>query len=443
MEVVVKILQGYFMFTIIVMVVYAIRHFRFTYNRLFGKQRVSYRDLYDSELPKVTVMIPMHNEEAVVHNVINSLLECDYDRDKLEIIPINDHSEDKTTEIVNAYAKEYPFIKPIHRVGDGERGKPVGLNDALKVATGEVIIVFDADYRPSKNLIKKLASAFKDPQVGAVMGRVIPINAKKNLLTVLLNLERSGGYQIDQQARYNMRLLPQYGGTVGGFRKSIMLATGGFDTKVLAEDTELTYRLYSQGWTVVYDNSAECYEESPETWEVRGKQIRRWSRGHNEVLFKYFFKFLLTRKMRFGEKLDGMLLLLVYAVPFILGLAQIDCLLLFFLGRMDILAGWGVLLFLGVYNTWGNFAPFFEIGAGAFLDGMDDELLALPNLCFSFYFYMWYISLGFIDAIVDRVTHRSVKWNKTVRFNKEQKAGKEQKVGGEAQANREQQANQE
>lgn len=417
MEVVVKILHGYFIFSIIVMIIYAIRHFRFTYNRLFSKQRVSYRDMYDSDLPKVTVMIPMHNEESVVANVMESLLQCEYDMDKFEIIAIDDHSDDRTEEIIDEYHEKYPFIKVIHRRGEGERGKPAGLNDALEIASGEVIIVFDADYRPSKNLIIKLASAFKDPKVGAVMGRVIPVNAKKNLLTVLLNLERSGGYQVDQQARYNLRLLPQYGGTVGGFRKSFMLATGGFDTKVLAEDTELTYRLYSKGWNVVYDNSAECYEESPETWSVRGRQIRRWSRGHNEVLFKYFFKFLFSKNIKWRERIDGMLLLLVYAVPFILALAQIDCILLFFMGEMNILSGWGVMLFLGIYNSWGNFAPFFEIGAGALLDGIVDEILALPQLCFSFYFYMWYISRGFIDAIIDRLTKRNVKWAKTKRSN--------------------------
>ncbi|MBQ3546253.1 MAG: glycosyltransferase family 2 protein [Lachnospiraceae bacterium] len=424
---VIKILQGYFIFTIVLMVIYTIRHFIFTYNRLFCKQRVSYRDIYDSDLPRVTIMIPMHNEESVVKNVITSLLESDYDKDKFEIIPINDHSDDKTAEIVDEYHRKYPFIKPLHRLEEGERGKTVGLNDALKVATGEVIIVFDADYRPSKNLIKKLASAFKDPKVGAVMGRVIPINARRNLLTVLLNLERSGGYQIDQQARYNLKLLPQYGGTVGGFRKSIMLATGGFDSKVLAEDTELTYRLYSEGWTVVYDNSAECYEESPETWDVRGRQIRRWSRGHNEVLFKYFFRFLFSKNISFKGKIDGMLLLFIYAVPFVLGLAQIDCLLLFFLGEINIFTGWIVIILLGMYNTWGNFAPFFEIGIAAFIDGIEDEILALPQLCFSFFFYMWYISLGFIDAIIDRFTHRNVKWAKTVRFNKEETESEESK----------------
>ncbi len=143
----------------------------------------------------------------------------------------------------------------------------------MELATGEIIIVFDADYRPARDMLKQLAIAFEDPEVGAVMGRVIPYNTNKNLLTRLINLERSGGYQVDQQARYNLRTIPQYGGTVGGFRKDVMLDMGGFNPLVLAEDTELTYRLYTHGWKVVYANSAECYEEAPETWEVRGRQI--------------------------------------------------------------------------------------------------------------------------------------------------------------------------
>lgn len=272
MEMVVTILKYCFIFCIIIVVLYAIRHYIFSYNRMFARQKISYHDIYDSEAPKVTVLIPMHNEELVLHKTLDALIQSDYDRDKLEIIGINDHSQDKTAEILDSYCEKYPYIRALHRLDpDQLRGKPAGLNDAMAMASGDIIIVFDADYRPSVNLIGKLANAFKDPEVGAAMGRVVPINANRNYLTTLLNLERTGGYQVDQQARYNLGLLPQYEGTVGGFRKSVILETGGFDTKILAEDTELTYRLYTKGYVVVYDNSAECYEEAPETWDVRGQ----------------------------------------------------------------------------------------------------------------------------------------------------------------------------
>lgn len=412
---VIMIMKLYMVFVIVVMLVYTARHFLFSTNRLLGRQRLYYNDVYSSRMKSISILIPMHNEEQVLSFVLEALLECDYDRDRLEIIPINDNSTDRTKELLDEYHRKYEFIRPIHR-DCPDRGKPVGLNDAMKVARGEIIIVFDADYRPAKDMLKQLAIAFEDPEVGAVMGRVIPYNTNKNLLTRLINLERSGGYQVDQQARYNLKTIPQYGGTVGGFRKDVMMEMGGFNPLVLAEDTELTYRLYTNGWKVIYANSAECYEEAPETWQVRGKQIRRWSRGHNQVLFRYLFRTIFSTQMTLREKVDGIMLLFVYAVPFFLLLGQVVSLGLFFLGEMDLFSGWWVLIFLGVYCSFGNFAPFYEIGTALVLDGVRGEVLLLPLIMFNFYFYMWNISLGFLDSVADIITRRKVKWAKTARF---------------------------
>lgn len=412
---VVAILKAYMIFIIIVMIIYTIRHFLFAAKRLSSRQRMYYNDIYSDRMKTISILIPMHNEEQVLSFVLEALLECDYDRDRMEIIPINDNSTDRTRQLLDEYHEKYEFIRPLHR-DCPDRGKPAGLNDAMQLAKGEIIIVFDADYRPARDMLKQLAIAFEDPEVGAVMGRVIPYNTNKNLLTRLINLERSGGYQVDQQARYNLRTIPQYGGTVGGFRKDIMMEMGGFNPLVLAEDTELTYRLYTNGWKVIYANSAECYEEAPETWEVRGKQIRRWARGHNQVLFRYLFRMLLSPNMNLREKVDGLLLLFVYAVPFFLLVGQIDSVALFFLGEMELFSGWWVLLFIGVYTSFGNFAPFYQIGTALILDGIKGEVLLLPLLLFNFYFYMWNISRGFVDAVADIITRRKVKWAKTVRF---------------------------
>ena len=423
MEMVIKIMQGYIIFVIIVMLLYTVRHFFFTIVRLLGRQRLYYNDIVTSRMKHISVLIPMHNEEKVLDTVLTALLECDYDADRLEIIPINDNSTDKTREMLDEYHRKYEFIRPLHR-NCADRGKPVGLNDAMRMARGEIIIVFDADYRPARSMLKQIALAFEDPQVGAVMGRVIPYNTNKNMLTRLINLERSGGYQVDQQARYNLRAIPQYGGTVGGFRRDFLLSTGGFNPKVLAEDTELTYRLITNGWKVVYANSAECYEESPESWNVRGRQIRRWARGHNEVLFRYLIPTITSPHLNLFQKIDGLFLLFIYAVPVLLLFGWGVSLALFFLGRMDIFGSWWVLLFLGVYNAFGNFAPFFEIGAALIIDGLPGEALLLPLMMFNFFFYMWNISLGFFDAVVDIVTGRGVKWDKTIRFAVKEGAAK-------------------
>jgi cellulose synthase/poly-beta-1,6-N-acetylglucosamine synthase-like glycosyltransferase len=139
------ILKSYLIFVMAIMILYAVRHFIFTLNRFIGKQRIYYQDIVDSELPSISVLIPMHNEERVAASILDLLIETDFPKSRLEIIPINDHSTDKTMEILDGYASRYPYIKPVHR-HEGRRGKPAALNDALKLAGGEVVVVFDADY---------------------------------------------------------------------------------------------------------------------------------------------------------------------------------------------------------------------------------------------------------------------------------------------------------
>jgi cellulose synthase/poly-beta-1,6-N-acetylglucosamine synthase-like glycosyltransferase len=421
---VILILKIYLLFTVGVMVVYSVRHYVFTLNRLFGEQRMYYQDIIDSDLRTLSVLVPMHNEEKVVSHILDLLVQADYPADRMEIIAINDFSTDRTKDVVEDYARRYPIIKPLHRT-EGERGKPAALNAALEKATGEIIVVFDADYLPPRGILKSIAVCFNDPEVGAVMGRVVPVNTRRNLLTRLLDLERTGGYQVDQQARYNLKLMPQYGGTVGGFRRKEIRTLGGFDTKILAEDTELTYRLSINGWKVMYANRAECYEEVPETWDVRARQIRRWSRGHNGVMFRYLVPLLRSPFLSLREKFDGLLLLLVYVVPVILLAGLFDSLALFFLGKMEIFSGMFFLVFLGAYNNFGNFAPFYQVGTACLLDGATRRILLLPFLIFNFFFNLWYISRGFLDAVIDITTWRKAKWHKTERFRK---TGAEERV---------------
>ena len=120
---VIAILKGYMVFMFLVMAVYTVRHFIFSQNRLMGRQRLYYSDIYSSRMKSISVLIPMHNEEQVLNNVLDTLLECDYDRDRLEIIPINDNSTDRTKEMLDQYHEKYEFIRPLHRDCEN-RGKP-------------------------------------------------------------------------------------------------------------------------------------------------------------------------------------------------------------------------------------------------------------------------------------------------------------------------------
>lgn len=408
------LLQAYIYVVAVIMLMYMVRHMVFTSTRLHRKQRRFYHEILDSELPPVTVLVPMHNEEAVAHDILRALINSDYPKDLLEVIPIDDHSEDRTEQILHEYADQYSYIRPLHR-RSGPRGKPSGLNDALEYASHEVVIVFDADYTPPADMIKQLAMAFVDPEVGAVMGRVVPENTKRGLLTRLLDLERAGGYQVDQQARYTRNLIPQYGGTVGAFRRSVVLSMGGFNPRILAEDTDLTFALFTRGWQVAYANRSECYEESPENWDVRFRQVRRWARGHTQAAFRHFLRTLSTRYLRFWQKVDGAMLLGVYAIPTLLATAILAHLVLFLSGRVAPFTLLIAALFC-IANSYGNFAPFFEVGSATMLDGGRRRTWLLPYMAYVFIFNVWAVVSGLKDALLDVIREGTPQWEKTERY---------------------------
>jgi len=410
-------LRAWLFFVVAVMLLYALRHWVLTLNRLLARQRPFYQDILDDQPPPITVLVPMHNEERVAEGILDALLASDYPEDRLEIIPIDDHSEDRTAEILDRYAARDPRIKPLHR-RSGQRGKPAGLNDALVAAGSEIVLVFDADYQPPPDVLRELAVAFIDPEVGAVMGRVIPSNTRGRFLARLLDLERSGGYQVDQQARYTLDLLPQYGGTVGGFRRSVVLALGGFDPHVLAEDTHMTFLMFTRGWQVAYANRVECYEEVPETWDVRFRQLRRWSRGHTQALFRHWRAVLTSPGLRPAQRVDGMLLLLIYAVPPLLLSALAVSLGLFLTGSLPLGASLLISFFAVGYNAFGNFAPFYQVGTAGLLDGMGARLLLLPYLFLLYLFNSGAVTMGVGDAVLDAARHRIPAWEKTERFRR-------------------------
>lgn len=417
MQILIYISQAYAIVLFIFLLIYLIRHFMFTFNRMYGEQKNYYHDIIDDEWPYLTVILPMHNEEEVARVILDRIIDSDYPKDKLEVIPINDHSDDKTGDILEYYALKHAYIKPYHRVSDKQkRGKAVSLNEVMVFCQGEVIAVFDADYEPPKGILRALVVGFKDPEIGAVMGRVLVKNTDKNLLTIMLDMERSGGYQVGQQARYNLDLFPQYGGTVGAYRHEVLMNMGGFDPKILAEDTELTFKMFLHGWKVAYANKAECYEEAPESWSRRANQVRRWSRGHNQVMYRYLFPLLASKYLSLRQKVDGLNLLFVYILPFALFLGILNSIFLYFVDEMTLVNSFTALIIILAMNAFGNFAPFFQLAMANFIDGRTASLRLIPVFAFNFVLYMYYASLGFVDSLIDLVSKRNVNWVKTPRY---------------------------
>ena len=401
---------------VMVICIYTVRHYFFTLNRLFGFQRHPYIDTDTADWPNVTVLVAAHNEEKVVSHILRALMGVSYPEGKMLVVPVNDRSTDRTREIIDGFVAAHPGrIRPFHRT-EGKGGKAAALKDAMAMVETEVILIFDADYIPGSALIKQLASPFFDPEVGGVMGRVVPLNVGTNLLTRLLDLERAGGYQVDQQARMNLRLVPQHGGTVAGVRLSALREVGGWNDNSLTEDTDLTFRLLLAGWKTVYQNRSECYEEVPETWPVRIRQVMRWAKGHNQALVAYGLHLLFGKHLAtWRERADGFMLLCVYLMAPVTVVGWLLALAVFYQG-VSPLHGIIAVLSITAYAAVGNFAAFFEIAAAARLDSTRERIRLLPLLMLGFVVSIVAVSSATVSQMMAPLTGAKFHWDKTERF---------------------------
>lgn len=369
----------------------------------------------EADWPTVTVVVPAHNEERVIGGCLEAMITLDYPRDRLNVLVIDDRSEDASGALADAFARRDGRVKVLHRAHDAQPGKSAAIADAMALVTTEVVVLFDADYLPRPELLKQLVAPFRDPGVGATMGRVVPYNSDVNVLTRLLDLERRAGYAVDQNARAMWKLVPQFGGTVGGIRVSALADTGGWRQGLLAEDTDLTFRLILKGWRVKYLNDAACYEEVPEDWRSRFRQVRRWAYGHNECLMTHFASVASTGKLRLSQKLDALLILLFYLFP-VLSVASVGAaVLLLAYGPADGLVCYAC-AYLAPVISLAVLAPYIQASVAAVNDRQPHILRVLPLLFVSSSLSLIASSAAFVLLLRNRCQGGGLAWDKTRRF---------------------------
>ena len=398
------------------MLAYGLRQGLFAWQRMWGRTRYPYAGVVQADWPQVTVFVAAHNEEAVIAQSLQALVASDYPHACMRIVVVNDRSSDGTAAIVDQWVARYPGrVQAFHRRG-GKPGKAAALKDAMAHAQGDIALVFDADYTPAPGLIRQLVVPFFDPEVGAVMGRVVPRNAGTNLLTRLLELERAAGYQVDQQARMNLHGVPQYGGTVGGVRLSALRAVGGWHDDVLAEDTDITIRLLVAGWKTVYNNAATCHEEVPEEWPVRLRQVQRWARGHHQVMLRQSLALLRSPSVTWQERLDGLLLLGIFLNQPLMLLGWGLVLSLYYLHGFEAVGQWIPASALVLHASLGTFAVFMHTTFAVLLDGHRERLRLLPLQGAGFLASLPVMTRALLGALLDQITRREVVWAKTRRY---------------------------
>ncbi len=411
------VLECLFISLTALMIVYMVRHYLFTLAVLRHTNKPPHEaDRQQKFEPTVSILIPARDEEKVIGRLLQRLTELTYPKEKIQVVIVDDASSDGTGEIADAFAKEHANFQVLHRNKmEGGKGKTAAMNAGLAHSTGEILLCFDADYYPQKNIMEKLTKPFADPKVGAVQGRVVVLNEPQNLITRLVALERIGGYRVDQEARGKLGLIAQFGGTVGGFRRSLLESLGRWDEHILAEDTDLTFRVHLAGYRVRYVGDAECYEEAVDSLGKYWSQRYRWARGHMQCCFKHSVNVLRSRKLKFWEKIDGLLLLNVYFMPILVLLSMAVGIPLLILGdsTLPIWAFW-VAVPVAMYSFVGNFAPFFEVGIGAYLDGRKRIQWLTPLLLFTFVYNIPICLKAFLDLLAAKLRRKDGNaWVKT------------------------------
>lgn len=236
-----------------------------------------------SYLPPVSIILPAFNEGPVIESALRSLLRLDYPR--YEIIVVDDGSTDETFRKASEFEGEFDTVR-VRVYSKSNGGKASALNLGLKLADYPFVVTMDGDSILAPNALRDAMHHFMDPDVAAVAGNV-KVGNRVNLLTRLQALEYVEGLNIPRRAQATIRAVNIVPGPVGIFRRDVLLQVGGYDSDTFAEDTDLTLKLLSNGWRVVYEDRAVAYTEAPETLRGLMKQRYRWTRGILQALDKY------------------------------------------------------------------------------------------------------------------------------------------------------------
>jgi cellulose synthase/poly-beta-1,6-N-acetylglucosamine synthase-like glycosyltransferase len=244
----------------------------------------------DGELPRITVQLPLFNEMYVVERLLKSVTEIDYPRELLEIQVLDD-STDETVKLASATVEGYRRagfdIHYIHRT-DRTGYKAGALENGLKTAKGELVAIFDADFVPKPDCLRKLVDFFTDPLVGCAQMRWSHINGDYNLLTRIQTIMLDGHFVVEQTVRNRTGGFFNFNGTAGIWRRKAIEMSGGWQHDTLTEDTDLSFRAQLMGWRFVYLLDEDAPSEIPVEINAFKAQQRRWAKGVMQVGLKLF-----------------------------------------------------------------------------------------------------------------------------------------------------------
>lgn len=283
------------------------------------------------EVPFVTIQLPVYNEEYVMDRLLENIAKLEYPSNKLEIQVLDDSTDDTVIETAKHVKKlQETGLDIVHITRTNRSGFKAGaLKEGLEIAKGDFIAIFDADFLPSADWLKKTVIYFKDEEIGVVQTRWGHINRDYSTLTRIQAFALDAHFTLEQVGRNAKGHFINFNGTAGVWRKECILDAGNWEGDTLTEDLDLSYRAQLKNWKFKYLEDVETPAELPVVISAARSQQFRWNKGGAENFRKSVASVVSAKHVPFKTKFHGVMHLLnssMFLCVFIVALLSIPML---------------------------------------------------------------------------------------------------------------------
>jgi cellulose synthase/poly-beta-1,6-N-acetylglucosamine synthase-like glycosyltransferase len=264
------------------------------------------------EIPMVTIQLPVYNEEYVMDRLLENIAKIEYPKSKLEIQVLDDSTDDtviNTAASIRRLQEAGLDIQHIRRT-DRSGFKAGALKEGLTIAKGEFIAIFDADFLPAPDWLKKTVIYFKDEEIGVVQTRWGHLNRDYSTLTKIQAFALDAHFTLEQVGRNSKGHFINFNGTAGIWRKECILDAGNWEGDTLTEDLDLSYRAQLKNWKFKYLEDVETPAELPVVISAARSQQFRWNKGGAENFRKTVWSVINAKNIPFRTKFHGVMHLL-------------------------------------------------------------------------------------------------------------------------------------
>ncbi|WP_298495053.1 cellulose synthase family protein [uncultured Algibacter sp.] len=302
--------------SLLLIFMYALAQLNLLFNYLSSKKEIDNCPKLDlsnpDEIPYITIQLPVYNEMYVMERLLDNIAKIDYPKNKLEIQVLDD-STDETVESTHKQIQKLQAtgldIKHITRI-DRKGFKAGALKEGLETAKGDIIAIFDSDFLPKKDWLKRTVPYFKDKKIGVVQTRWGHINRNYSILTKIQAFALDAHFTLEQVGRNSKGHFINFNGTAGLWRKACIIDAGNWEGDTLTEDLDLSYRAQLKNWKFKYLEHVETPAELPVVISAARSQQFRWNKGGAENFRKMLGRVVKSKNISAKTKIHGLLHLL-------------------------------------------------------------------------------------------------------------------------------------